>query len=105
MFCFVALVDVNEDTIYIDLMGHFLLRSFSSTQYIFIAYVYTINAILTKPMKQMTDDNMVAVFKEIYKELEERNCKPKLHVLDNQYPKAVKSYTKSEILAIQLVKP
>ena len=56
-------------------------------------------------MKTMIDNNMAAVFKEIYKELEERNCKPKLHVLDNQYPKAVKSYTKSEILAIQLVKP
>ena len=47
---------------------------------------------------------MVAVFKEIYKESEERDCKPKLHVLDNQRLKALTSYIKSERVAIQLVK-
>ena len=60
--------------------------------YIFIVYVYTINAILIKPMKGMTDDNMVAIFREIYAELEERSCKTKLHVLDNQCLKAVRKY-------------
>ena len=49
-----------------------------------IEYVYTINAILIKPMEGMNDEYMVAVFKEIYAELKERNCRPKLHVLDNQ---------------------
>ena len=62
---FVALADVNEDTIYIDLTCFFLVRSFSGTQYISTAYVYTINAILIKPMTSMTDANMVDVFKEI----------------------------------------
>ena len=51
--------------------------------YIFIAYVYTIIAISIKPMKGMNDDNMVAVFKEIYAELEGRNCRPELHLLGN----------------------
>ena len=73
--------------------------------YIFIAYVYTINAILNKPMKGMTNDNTVVVLREIYAELEERNCRPKLHVFDNQCSKTVKKYIKSENVAIQLVEP
>ena len=86
------LADVNDDTIYNDLMGHSPVCSLSGITYIFIAYVYTMNAILIKPMKGMNDGNMVAVFKEIYAELEERNCKPKLHRLDVQCSKAVNKY-------------
>ena len=71
MFFFVALASVDDDTIYRDLMGCFLVHSFSGINSIFIAYVYTINAILIRPMKSVTDNNMVAVFKEIYEELEE----------------------------------
>ena len=56
-----------------------------------------------KPMKGMHDRGMIAVFKEIYEELEIRNCKPKLHVLDNQCSKAVKSYIKKENINIQLI--
>ena len=62
----------------------------------FILYVHTISPITTKPVKVMTDANMVAIFKDIYKELEDRNRKPTLHVLDNQCLKAVKTYIKSE---------
>ena len=105
MFCFAALADVNNDMIYSDLTGKFPVQSFSGMNYIFIAYIYTINAILINQMKGMNDDNVVAVFKEIYAELEGGNCKPKLHVLDNQCPKAVKKYIKSEKVAIQLLKP
>ena len=58
-----------------------------------------------EPMKGMYDLDMIAVFKEIYEELELRNCKPKLHVLDNQCSKAVKSYIKKENVNIQLIEP
>ena len=105
MFCFTALADANEDTIYSDLACYFLVHSFSGTQYIFVAYAYTSYVILIKPMKEMTDADMVTIFKDIYKELEERNHKLKSRVLDNQCSKAVKIYTKSEMIAIQHVKP
>ena len=81
MFYFVALANVNDDTIYSDLTGRFPVRLFSNMNYVFIAYVYTINVILIKLMKGMNEDNMVAIFKEIYRELEERNCRPKLSTL------------------------
>ena len=53
----------------------------------------------------MDDGNMIAVYKEIYEELEIQNCKPKLHLLDNQCTKAVKSYIQKLKVNIQLVKP
>ena len=58
-----------------------------------------------KLMEGMDDGNMIAVFKEIYKELEIQNCKPKLHVLDNHCSKAIKSHIRKEKVNIQLVKP
>ena len=105
MFCFAALADVNDDKIYSDLLGCFPVWSYVGYQYIFTAYVYTINAILMEPMEGMDVCNMIAVFKDIYKELEIRNFKPKLHGLDNQCSKAVISYIKKEKVNIQLVEP
>ena len=69
MFCFAALAGVNDDTIDSYLTGKFPVRPFSGMNYIFIAYMYRINAILIKPTKGMNDDNMVTLFKEIYAEL------------------------------------
>ena len=66
MFCYAALADQNENTIYSDLAGRFPVRAFSGSNYIFIAYIYTINAILIRPMKSRGDDCMVAAFKDIY---------------------------------------
>ena len=68
VFCFAALMDANNNTIYSNLAGRFPVWSSVGHQYIFIAYVYTINAILMKPMKGMNDGNMIAAFKEIYKD-------------------------------------
>ena len=58
-----------------------------------------------KPTKGMDNGIVIAVFKELYGELEIQNCKPKLHVLDNQCSKAVKSYIQKEKIKIQLVEP
>ena len=66
MFYFSALTDANDDTIYSDLAGRFPVRSYAGNQYIFIAYIYTIDATLMKTTKGMDDGNMIAVFKEIY---------------------------------------
>ena len=85
MFCFAALADANDNTIYSILAGQFPVQSYGGNQHIFITYIYTINAILMKPMEGMDDGSMIAVFKEIYEELEIRDFKPKLHVLDNQF--------------------
>ena len=65
MFCFAALSEANDDTIYRDLAGRFPVQLYAGNQYIFIAYIYIINAIIMKPMEGMHDRDMIAVFKEI----------------------------------------
>ena len=58
-----------------------------------------------RPMKDRSDKSMVAAFEEIYKYLEERDLKPKLHVLDNECSKAVKQYIRKQKTNIQIVEP
>ena len=94
MFCFAILADENENTIYSDLTGRFPVQSYSGNNYIFVAYVYSINAILLRPMKNRSDASMVAVFRDIYTYLQQCGCSPKLHVLDNECSKAVQQYVK-----------
>ena len=71
----------------------------------FIAYIYTINAIIIRPMKSRSDACMVAAFEDIYGYLQAKKLAPKLHVLDNECSKAVKRYINSQDVKIQLVEP
>ena len=105
MFCFAILVEQNENTIYSDLAGRFPVCSYSGMNYISVAYVYNINAILVRPMATRCDATMIDTFKNIYEYLKVRNLAPKLHILDNECSKAVQKYVKSERVEIQLVEP
>ena len=105
MFCFAALADANEGTVYSDLTGRFPVRSYSGMQYIFVAYIYSKNAILMRAMPNRTDASMINVFKDIYETLKTRGWQPKLHVLDNECSKAVQKYIREENVRIQIVEP
>ena len=83
------LADCNEGTVYSNLTGKFPVQSFEGHLYLFVCYVYSKNAIIMRPMKDRTDDCMVKTFKEVYEFLQEQNCAPKLHVLDNECSKRV----------------
>ena len=56
-------------------------------------------------MKGRTDKDMVKVFQDIYRYLRDQNLTPALHVMDNEYSKAIKNFTEKENVDIQLVKP
>ena len=92
MFCFAALADQNENTICSNLAGRFPVQSYSGMHYICIAYVFTINIILIRPMKSRSDTCMVAAFRDVYTYLMDKQLAPKLHVLDNECSKAVQAY-------------
>ena len=55
------------------------------------------------PMKNRTDACMVTVFKEIYEYMKERNCKPNLHVMDNECSRAVQTFVKEQKVPIKIV--
>ena len=71
--------------------------------YIFVAYVYKLNAILLRSMKSREDASMVEAFTIIYTKLEEAGHNPKIHVLDNEFSRAVQNFLIKKGTAIQNV--
>jgi hypothetical protein len=65
MFSFAVLANANTRTMYTDLTGSFPVRSFKNMQYIFVAYVYDLNAIIVRAMPTRTDTAMITAFKEV----------------------------------------
>jgi hypothetical protein len=77
--CFAAFADANTRTMYTDLTGSFPVRSFKNMQYIFVAYVYDLNAIIVRAMPTRTNAAMITAFKEVIKVLQTRGYHPALN--------------------------
>jgi len=105
VFCFAALADTITGTMYTDINGAFPVCSFKSMQYIFVAYVYDLNAIIVRAMPSRTDASMVTAFREVITILKTGGCCPALNVMDNEFSAAVEKYIRSEQINIQLVPP
>jgi hypothetical protein len=105
LFCFAALADANTGTMYTNLTGAFPVRSFKNMQYIFVVYVYDLNAIIVRPMSSRSDPAFIAAFTDVFATLQARNYVPQLNVMDNECSKAVERHIRAEKLNIQLVPP
>ncbi len=104
-FCIAALANANAGTMYSDLTGAFPIRSFKNMQYVFVAYVYDLNAIIVRAMPTGTDTSMITVFTEVITTLRARGYHPALNVMDNECSAAVEKSIKSSKTNIQLVPP
>ena len=105
IFCFAALANAITGTMYTDITGTFPVRSFKGRQYIFVAYVYDLYAIIVRAMPSCTDAAMVTAFNEVISTLKTGGYTPSLNVMDNECSAAVEAYIKSERIGIQLVPP
>ncbi len=105
VFCFAALANANTGTMYMDLTGSFPVRSFKNMQYIFVAYVYDLNAIIVCAMPTRTDAAMITAFDKVIEVLRTHGYHPALNVMDNECSTAVERYIQSEKIIIQLVPP
>jgi hypothetical protein len=105
MFCFVALANSNTGTMYTDLTGAFLVRSFKNMQYIFVTYIDNINAILVQTLPLKNDDTTIMAFTNILAILSAQGYKPTLNVIDNECSKSVATHHKTNHLDIHLVPP
>ncbi len=103
MFCFAALANANTRTMYTNLTGSFPVRSFKNMQYIFVAYVYDLNAIIVHAMPTRTNAAMITALKEVNGVLRTRGYSPALNVMDNKCSTAVEQYICLEKINIQLV--
>jgi len=84
VFCFAALVNTITGTIYTNITGAFPVRSFKSMQYIFVVYVYDLNAIIVCAMPSCTDASMVTAFREVITTLKTGGYHPAPNVMDNE---------------------
>jgi hypothetical protein len=105
VFCFAALADANTGTMYTDLTSSFPVWSFKNMQYIFVAYVNDLNAIIIHAMPTCTDAAMITTFKKVIKVLRTHGYHPALNVMDNECSTMVERYIRSEKINIQLVPP
>ncbi len=105
LFCFAALADANAGTMYSDLTSAFPVRSFKNMQYVLVAYVYDLNAIIVRAMSTRTDTSMITAFTEVIKTLCAQGYHPKLNVMDNECSVAVEKHIKASKINIQLVPP
>jgi hypothetical protein len=105
MFCFATLTDSTTVTMYTDLTGAFPVRLFKNMIYIFIAYIYDLNAIIVRPMALHTDASCIASFTKVFTILCARDYQPALNVMDNKCSKAVEKHIHTNKMMIQLVPP
>jgi hypothetical protein len=66
MFCFAALAHSTTGTMYTDLTGAFPVRSVKNMQYIFIVYIYDLNAIIVRQMPSPIDASLIAAFTKVF---------------------------------------
>jgi hypothetical protein len=96
---------INTGTMYTNLPGAFPVHSFKSMQYIFVVYIYDLNAIPVHAMPSKNDTAMITAFTEILATLAARGYKPTLNVTDNECSKTVEACIKSNKMDIHLVPP
>jgi hypothetical protein len=102
MFCFAALANLNTGTMYTDLPGAFSVPSFKSMQYIFVAYIYDLNAILVRTMPSKNNAAMITAFTKILATLAACGYKPTLNITGNGCSKMVKAFIKSNKMTFNL---
>jgi hypothetical protein len=74
-------------------------------QYVFVAYIYDLNAIIVWAMPSCTDGSMVQAFTKVISILKSGGYHPALNVMDNKCSAAVEKYIRSEAVNTQLVPP
>ena len=94
LFCFAALAEEFNNTIYSHATGKFPVPSYNGNRYVMIIYVYDANAILVRPMENRKKETMVNTFTDVYNFLKRRKLAPKLHIMDNECSKVLLDYIK-----------
>ena len=62
LFCYAALAEEFDNTIYSDATGKFPIPSYHGNRYVMVVYVYEPNAILVRPMKNREKETIVKNF-------------------------------------------
>ena len=105
VFCFAAIADLKQGTIYVDNTGKFPVRSLEGHMYVFVMYDYTTNAILIEPLRSMESQEFVTAFRKKITYLKKRGFTPQFNVIDNIVSTKVKEFLAEENIEVQIVEP
>jgi hypothetical protein len=89
IFCFAVLPNAITGAIYTDITGALPARSFKSMQYMLIAYINNLNAIIMRAMPSCTNASMVQAFTKVISILKSDGYHPALNVMDIKCSAAV----------------
>jgi hypothetical protein len=102
-YIYAAVMDTNQ--IYTDLTGRFPTTSPSGNKYILILYDYASNSVLSAPMKNRGDKDMIRAFDLLIQSLIIRGLKPHLQRLDNEASLALRNYLTKQGIDYKLAPP
>ena len=102
--CYIKTIDVSGK-VYTDQTGRFPHASSRGSKYIMVLYDFDSNAILAEPLKTKTEREQLHATTKLHTYLKARGLNPKMHVMDNECPGAVKQYLRTNHIAFQLVPP
>jgi len=101
---FATILDPKLDTglSYSDLTGRFPVQSSRGNNYILALYDYDSNAILVEPLRNRQDTTILAAYQKSLDTLRRAGCPPKVHRLDNEASKLLKSLLSDNNIDYQL---
>jgi hypothetical protein len=102
-YMYAAVMETNQ--IYTDLTGRFPTTSLSGNKYILILYEYDINSVLSDPMINRCDKDMIRAFDILIQSLIIRGLKPHFQRLDNEASLALRKYLTKQGINYQLAPP
>ena len=101
---FLKTVDLTRK-VYTDQTGRFPVTSIKGKKYILVSYHYESNNIHAKPLKTISGIYLKTAYHKLYSLLTNRGLKPSLHILDNECPNVLKTFTKEVKEKFQLFPP
>jgi hypothetical protein len=102
-YMYATTLETNQ--IYSDLRGRFPTTSLSGNKYMLILYDYDNNSILSAPMKNRGDKEMVRAFDLLIQSLILPGLKPLLQRLDNVASLTLRNYLTKHVITNQLAPP
>jgi hypothetical protein len=102
-FIYAVIMETNQ--IYTYITSRFPTTALSGNKYILILYDYDSNIVLSAPMKNRGDKDMVRTFDLLIRSLITRGLKPSLQRLDNEASLALRNYLTKQGIDYQLALP
>ena len=95
---YIKMVDTwdMKNTIYSDQTGKFPVKSRAGNRYIMVMVEIDSNYILVEPMKNKTDDKMIATYQKLLKRIKRTGRTVEKHVLDNECSDRMKELIRDE---------